>query len=132
MLQIENFLQKPAHTDVEVFTIGANAKLRAHPEILGKNGAGYAGHGKCRAKILGVDLAGGDGLRKPSLIRSGKQDRAGDSDGISIIIGHEEEAEVARRLREMQIMAQRAFFDGGISIYDFGCARQREVDSIAI
>ena len=105
MLQVEYLLKKAADTNVEVLIVRADAKFWAYPEISGEDDARNAGYCECGAEVFGAVLTGSDGLGKARLIGSGEHDRARDFNGGGIIVGHEEQAKVAGRLWEMQVVA---------------------------
>ena len=132
MLQVEYLLKKAADPNVEVLTVGADAKFWAYAEISGENDARNAGHRECRAKIFGAVLTGGDGLSEARLIGSGEHDRTRDFDGRGIVVAHEEQTKVAGRLWEMKVIAQRSPFDSGLAVDNFRCPRQRQTDAIVV
>ena len=67
-----------------------------------------------------VDGARGYGLGEAGLIGGGEQDGAGDADGGGVVVGHEEETEVGGEFGEVEVVAERGLFDGGVAVEDFG------------
>jgi len=105
MLQVEYLLKKAADPNVEVLTVGADAKFWAYAEISGEDDARNARYRERGAEVFGAVRTGSDGLGKARLIGSGEHDRSRDFNGGGIIVGHEEQAKVAGRFWEMQVVA---------------------------
>jgi hypothetical protein len=139
---VEDFLEEAADADVIVLVVGADAEFGADAEIFGEDGAGYVRDGQGGAEIFGGDVGadrgfdwGGDfgapfsvdgargyGLGEAGLVGGGEQDGAGDADGGGVVVGHEEETEVGGGLGEVEVVAERGLFDGGVAVEDFGGA----------